>query len=178
MFRGNAFGFPWRDAMKFSWKRELTAMAILAALACATALAQDKKDADETHRVVNSADLRWTPIIAGWELAVVSGNPDKEGESFVIRIHGKDGAKLPAHWHPTEENVTVLKGTFLMGVGEKYDESQLQPMSVGAFAAMPKEMRHFARAKGDTLVQVHGSGPFKVNWVNPAEVVPPPAKQK
>jgi quercetin dioxygenase-like cupin family protein len=134
--------------------------------------AQDKPAAAAEHGIVRSADLKWTPIIAGWELAVVSGNPDKEGEPFVIRIQGKDGAKVPPHWHPTDENVTVLRGTFLVGMGESYDEAKLQAMATGSFVEVAKEMRHFAKAKGATVVQVHGMGPFKVNWVNPAEVVP------
>jgi hypothetical protein len=68
-----------------------------------------------------------------------------------------------------------LKGTFLVGMGETFDESKLQPMNVGNFAALPKEMRHFALSKGETIVQVHGAGPFKVNWVNPSEVQAPDA---
>jgi hypothetical protein len=71
--------------------------------------------------------------------------------------------------------VTVLKGTFLVGMGETFDESKLQPISVGKFVALPKEMRHFGLAKGETIVQVHGAGPFKVNWVNPSEVQAPDA---
>ena len=57
---------------------------------------------------------------------MVAGDPDKEGEPFVIRIQGKDGAKVPPHWHPTDENVTVLRGTFLVGMGDHYDEAKLQ----------------------------------------------------
>jgi hypothetical protein len=51
-------------------------------------------------------------------------------------------------------------------------------MNVGSFLTMPKEMRHFARAKGETIIQAHGFGPFKVNWVNPAKVVLPSAPKK
>ena len=65
-----------------------------------------------------------------------------------------------------------------MATGETYDEARLKAMNAGSFMAMPKEMRHFARAKGDTVIQAHGVGPFKVNWVNPAEVVPPSGPQK
>ena len=146
-------------------------------IGCMAAVAQDAKSV-RMHGIVKSGELKWTPIISGWEIAVVSGNPDNEGEAFTIRFHGKDGAKVPAHWHPTDENITVLKGAFWVGVGEKYDDAQLQPMTVGSFMTMPKEMRHFARAKGDTVIQAHGIGPFKVNWVNPAEVMRPTAAQK
>lgn len=59
---------------------------------------------------------------SGWEITVVSGNHDKEGEPFTIRFHGEDGSKVPPHWHPTDGNITVLKGAFLVAEGEKYDE--------------------------------------------------------
>ena len=121
------------------------------------------------------ADLKWTGIIKGCDLAPVSGDPDADGGTFVIRIRCVDGAKIPAHWHPTDENVTVLKGVFLIGRGETFDESKLQTMNVGNFISMPKEMRHFAMSKGESIVQVHGTGPFKVNWVNPSDVQPPDA---
>lgn len=128
-----------------------------------------------SHKIVRSGELKWTPIIKGCDLASVAGDASAEGAPFVIRLRCADGSKVPAHWHPTDENVTVLKGTFLVGMGEKFGETSLQTMNVGNFISMPKEMRHFAMSKGETIVQVHGMGPFKVNWVNPADVSPPDA---
>lgn len=139
-------------------------------LAVMSHAAQAKKDAaDDAHKIVHYGDLKWTPIMQGTDMAVVSGDPNKEGEPFVIRIKTADGAKIPPHWHPTDENLTVLKGTLLVGMGESYDESKLQTMNFGNFMVMPKEVRHFALAKGETIVQVHGAGPFKVNFVNPTD---------
>ena len=147
-----------------------------------TVVSQEKKDtASATHKIVRFGDLKWTPIIKGCDLAAVDGDPNADGTPFVIRIRCADRAKIPAHWHPTDENVTVLKGTFLVGMGDTLDESKLQTMNVGNFISMPKEMHHFAMSKGETIVQVHGAGPFKVNWVNPSEVQQPdaaPAKPK
>jgi len=141
---------------------------------------QGNKEGDSAHKIVRSGDLKWTPIIKGCEIAVVDGNPDTEGQPFVVRFHCTDGAKTPPHWHPSDENLTVVKGAFLVGMGESFDESKLKPMNFGNFMVMPREMRHFGMAKGDMIVQVHGIGPFKVNWVNPAEVQPPdaPAESK
>ena len=136
---------------------------------------QEKKAGDSAHKIVHSGDLKWIGIMKGCELATVSGDPSGDGTPFVLRLRCADGAKIPAHWHPTDENVTVLKGTFLVGMGETFDESKLQAMNVGNFVALPKEMRHFGLCKGETIVQVHGVGPFKVNWVNPSEVLPPDA---
>ena len=136
---------------------------------------QEKKDTVEAHKIVHFGDLKWTPIIKGCDVASVDGDMNAEGTPFVLRLRCADGSKIPAHWHPTDENVTVLKGTFLVGMGETFDESKMQTMNVGNFVSMPKEMRHFAMSKGETIVQVHGAGPFKVNWVNPSDVQPPDA---
>jgi len=152
------------------------ALGLLAIAVAAMALSsQEKKEAMDAHKIVHYADLKWTPIIKGCDLAAVSGDPNAEGAPFVIRIRCVDGAKIPAHWHPTDENVTVLKGTFLVGMGDKLDESKLQTMNTGNFISVPKEMHHFAMSKGDSIEQVHGAGPFKVNWLNPADVEPPDA---
>jgi quercetin dioxygenase-like cupin family protein len=139
---------------------------------------QEKSEAGASHKIVHSGDLKWTPIIKGCDLAAVTGDSNAEGTPFVLRIRCTEGAKIPAHWHPTDENVTVLKGTFLVGMGEKFDETKLETMNPGNFISMPKEMRHFALSKTDTIVQVNATGPFKVNWVNPADVVPPDAPAK
>jgi len=146
----------------------------IAAVATA-AYSQEKKEGAEAHKIVHFGDLKWTPIMKGCDLAPVSGDSNAEGAPFVLRIRCADGIKLPAHWHPTDEHLTVLKGTFLVGMGESFDEAKLQTMNVGNFLTMPKEMRHFGLCKGETIVQVHGAGPFKVNWVNPSEVQPPDA---
>jgi hypothetical protein len=135
-------------------------VALIGAAALAAAVyGQEKKQSVDAHKIVHFGDLKWTPILKGCELAGVYA----------------DGARIPAHWHPTDENVTVLQGTFRVGMGETFDESKLQTMNVGNFAMMPKEMRHYATFKGETTVQLHGAGPFKVNWVNPSEVPPPDA---
>ncbi|HLZ51641.1 MAG TPA: cupin domain-containing protein [Candidatus Acidoferrum sp.] len=141
----------------------------------AASFSQEKKETEPAHKIVHYGDLKWTGIIKGCDLAPVSGDPNADGAPYVLRLRCADGAKIPAHWHPTDENVTVLKGTFLVGMGDKFDESKMQTMNVGNFVTMPKEMRHFAQSKGETIVQVHGAGPFKVNWVNPADVEPPDA---
>ncbi len=151
-------------------------VALIGIAALATALySQEKKEGAEARKIVHFGDLKWTPIMKGCDLAPVSGDANVEGAPFVLRIRCADGIKLPAHWHPTDEHLTVLKGTFLVGMGESFDEAKLQTMNFGNFLTMPKEMRHFGLCKGETIVQVHGAGPFKVNWVNPSEVPPPDA---
>jgi len=63
----------------------------------------------------------------------------------------------------------------MAGMGEKFDDAALQELPSGTYVMMPKAMRHFAKAKGETVLQVHGAGPFVINYVNPED---DPAKAK
>jgi hypothetical protein len=171
-----AFALPAEEEtlMKKTYAICVGALAAILGFAGAARLSsQDKKESVDTHKIVHFGDLKWMPIIKGCDVAPVDGDMTAEGTPFVLRLRCADGSKIPAHWHPTDENVTVLKGTFLVGMGETFDESKMQTMNVGNFVSMPKEVRHYAMSKGETIVQVHGAGPFKVNWVNPSEVQPP-----
>lgn len=124
----------------------------------------------DEHVLVTPEMLKWGPgppaLPPGAELAQLSGDPTKEGP-FTIRIKLPDGYKVPPHWHPVDENVTVLKGTFMMGTGEKFDADAATALPAGGFGHMPKGKRHYAFAKGETILQVHSTGPFQVNYVNP-----------
>ncbi|MBZ5643137.1 MAG: cupin domain-containing protein [Acidobacteriia bacterium] len=99
------------------------------------------------------------------QLAVVQGNPMAPGQPYTLRLSCTDGTKIAPHWHPTTENVTVVKGTFAIGMGSKWDNAALKELPAGGFASAPARMRHFATCKGDSVVQVHGLGPFVVNFV-------------
>jgi len=126
----------------------------------------------EDHVVVKPADLKWGPappgLPPGAQVAVLSGDPGKTG-MFVIRAKMPDGYTVPPHFHPTDENLTVLKGTLIVGKGAKLDVAHAESLPAGSFMRMPKEMRHFAQAKGETIIQVHGAGPFEVVYVNPSD---------
>jgi hypothetical protein len=133
---------------------------------------------------VAAPEIKWGPappvLEKGAEFAVVSGDPSKAGP-YVIRLKIPAGFKIAPHWHPTDENVTVISGTFALAMGEKFDAAALKDLPAGGYALMPAEMRHFAQAKTAATVQVHGVGPFALNYVNPADdpskrVTPVPAK--
>jgi len=89
------------------------------------------------HVIVTPSQLVWKPLIPGVEIAVISGDPDKRGGLYVIRIRSKDEVKVPPHWHQTDEHVTVLEGSFLMAHGDKYDASKLIQLKPGAHSLMP-----------------------------------------
>src|SRR5438309_1754264 len=90
----------------------------------------------EDHVVVKPADIKWGPappgLPAGVQMAVLAGDPGK-ATMFVIRAKMPDGYTVPPHWHPTEENVTVLKGTLLVGKGTKLDPAHADQLTAGSY---------------------------------------------
>lgn len=151
----------------------MTALAAVFALACHDAAAPDGSSNDGPL-TSNGAEIQWGPAPAvfpsGAELAVVQGDPSVADAVFTVRLRMPDGYILPPHWHPEDENVTVMQGTFLVGMGDAVtDQAFLPPLKTGDFITAPATMHHFAKAQGTTVVQVHGVGPFALTYVNPAD---------
>jgi quercetin dioxygenase-like cupin family protein len=142
-------------------------------LTAASATAQGAPTVGEGHAVVvTPAQVTYGPAPAalppGAEVAVLEGTPAEPGP-FTMRLRVPDGYRIAPHYHPAIEHVTVLEGTFKVGMGEKFDAAALKPLPTGTFAALPPGTRHFAQAQGRTVVQVHGVGPWKLVYVNPAD---------
>jgi quercetin dioxygenase-like cupin family protein len=127
---------------------------------------------DDTEMSGGTA-LVWGPappiFPAGAQFAVVEGDPGKAGDVFTVRLRFPNGYILPPHTHPADEYVTVLKGTFLAGMGEDFSTGALVAYKVDDFVKMPATMAHFASARGSTEVQVHGIGPFALTYVHPQD---------
>ena len=121
---------------------------------------------------INANDVKWGPapnvFPAGAQIAVISGDPFKAG-LYVVRLKFPADYKLPAHSHPTSEYVTVLSGDFHIGMGDKLDTQKGQLLRAGGFAEAPSKMNHYAWSTTETVVQVHGEGPFAITYVNPVD---------
>ena len=107
-------------------------------------------------------------IPAGAQLAVLSGDPGANGP-YVVRVKLPSGYTVPAHNHPTTENVTVISGTFNIGMGDKLDKKKAQVLKAGGFFSMPAKMNHYAWASSAAVIQIHGDGPFAITYVNAAD---------
>jgi hypothetical protein len=97
----------------------------------------------------------------------VLGNPAITGAPFVIRIHAEAGYVIMPHTHLVDENIVVVKGSWALGMGVRFNRDTLEPMEVGDYGFAPKNMPHFALAKTATIIQVHGIGPFATQWLVP-----------
>ena len=127
------------------------------------------------HKMWTAKDLEWKdlPSIKGAKIALLEG-PMNEEKPFTARIKMPAGGKIPPHTHPGIEHVTVVSGAFAMGMGEKWDDKALHTLNAGDMMIMQPGTAHYAMAKGETVVQIHGMGPWKVVYVNPAD---DPSKQ-
>jgi quercetin dioxygenase-like cupin family protein len=124
----------------------------------------------EHHKMIKADELKWedVPAMPGAKLVVLEGALDKQAP-LTFRIKFPANFRIQAHWHPTTEHVTVLSGTLNLGTGDKLDKSKTSPLPAGGFAIMPEKMHHFAWTSEETTLQVHATGPWTVNYVNPAD---------
>jgi hypothetical protein len=131
-------------------------------------------DGDKPHAIVALPNaVKWGPapavLPAGAQAAVLEGDPSKPGP-FTLRLLLPADYRIPPHYHPGIEHVTVVKGTFFVGMGEKFDASKVSELPTGTFAALQPGVRHFALTKGETtIIQLHGVGPWGLTYVNPAD---------
>ncbi|HMA41357.1 MAG TPA: cupin domain-containing protein [Gemmatimonadales bacterium] len=102
---------------------------------------------------------------AGARLAVLQGDPSKPA-FFTLRLEFPDGYRLAPHWHPTDESITVISGTFLIGMGDTLDAAKVSPLPTGGFVFAGANQHHYAIARGRTVVQINGMGPFTLTYVN------------
>ena len=132
----------------------------------------DSGPAPGSHVMVAPASITWGDVPpslpSGAKLAVIAGDPSKP-VPFVIRVQAPRGYRIAPHWHPTDENVTVLSGTVALGMGEAWDDAKLESLPSGGYVTLPAEMRHYFMARTASTIQIHGMGPFAVNYVNPAD---------
>jgi uncharacterized protein DUF4437 len=131
---------------------------------------QQKKPAD--RGIFPAGAVEWQPgpssLAPGTKSAVLEGDPTKEG-LFTMRLWMPDGFQVKPHWHPAVEHVTVIEGTLNLGMGDTFDPANTKALAAGSFSFMPPKMHHFAWTKGDTILQLHGLGPWQVNYLNPAD---------
>jgi len=110
------------------------------------------------------------PFVAhGAQLAVLEGDPTASSGDFTIRLKMPTGYKIAPHWHPKRENVTVISGSFKVGMGDKFDTAKMTTFPAGSFAYLDPDMHHYAMTSGETVVQVHGMSPLQFNYVNAAD---------
>jgi anti-sigma factor ChrR (cupin superfamily) len=129
--------------------------------------------AGAAHHVVALPDqVEWKDgppsLPPGCKFAVLEGDPAKPG-FFCMRARMSDGYRIPPHFHPGIERITVISGTFDLGSGDKFDKSVARALPAGSYSSMQPGMKHFGWADGETVIQVTTEGPWGITYVNPSD---------
>ena len=149
----------------------LLTLALIPALALTLSASAQDAGASGAHVMVKASDTKWGDgpafLPKGVQAAVLYGDPAKSGP-FAIRLKAPAGGKIPRHWHPTDEQVTIIEGDFhlAMDEGAKAHDADF---GAGDYVNLPAKMQHEASTKGGAVVQVNGMGPFQINYVDPKD---------
>lgn len=144
-------------------------LAAILALASASSLAQAQDT--HSHRMMSAGELKWSdaPSVGpGAKIAVIEGPLDKP-VPFTFRLKLPPNMKVAPHVHPAFERVTVLSGTFHFAHGERYEEARTRPLGPGDVAIMPPGAPMFGFTREETVIQLHGVGPWGISYLNPAD---------
>jgi quercetin dioxygenase-like cupin family protein len=139
-------------------------LAAALALVLSPALAQEPQ-----HTMVNAGEEQWKeapPVLPGVQASVLYGDPSKDGV-FVMRLKFPANYRVPPHTHPVDEIVTVISGTFNLGMGTEFDAAQSKAYTAGGLIAMAPETPHFVHTDEETVVQISTRGPWALKFVNP-----------
>jgi uncharacterized RmlC-like cupin family protein len=123
---------------------------------------------DKSVAGVTPAQVQWfTPsyYTDGRQRAQLYGDSSKGGP-WIDRVKIPAGKHVAAHTHPQDELVTVIDGTWYVGMGDKYDPAKLKGYPAGSFVLIPAGLPHFVAAtKRAVIVQVSGGEKFRTDYV-------------
>ncbi|HVI27041.1 cupin domain-containing protein [Hansschlegelia sp.] len=157
-----------------SWIRQDLRLAALAVAGClSTAALAEEPGHKQMITIQDAAAVQRKPAPAalpkGIEISVIMGDPAKPGP-FALRLRIPPKTIIAPHTHATDETVTLLAGALVHDMGETMVESRGEPFGEGGFLYLPANMPHSLWTKDQpAVIQVNGSGPFGLNYVNPAD---------
>jgi hypothetical protein len=152
----------------------VTALVLIAAGLLAAGLthaAEGVGPGANAHLMLTPGELEWGPVASmgeGAEIAFIEGDISRE-EPFTFRLRLQDGYEIRPHVHPEYERVTVLSGTLHFAHGEAFEPAVTRTLPVGSVAIMPPGEPMFGYAEGEVVIQLHGTGPWGIEYLDPAD---------
>jgi|SRR5262245_54121589 len=131
-------------------------------------------NSQKTHVIAELKDATWGPappmLPPGAQIAVLAGDPT-EPTAYTVRLKFPANYAIPAHSHPTDENVVVVSGTLSFGMGDKLTKTAAsnKTLTVGGFAQMPANVNHFSYTTQESSIILFGQGPVEFKYVNPSD---------
>lgn len=155
----------------YAWRRTMRQIGTVLLLFTAALTLVAQKSAEHVKTYTPDA-IHWgaapNALPPGAELSVLEGNPMAPG-AYTMRLKMPDGYKIPPHHHARREHVTVISGAFKVGMGDSFDAEKMNEFAPGSFAYLEPTVHHYAMAKGETVIQLHGTGPWEIKYVNSAD---------
>lgn len=145
----------------------LGAILVMALFPVASAFAQaGPKSSGDQPMALKASELAFSDVSVpgfapGMQIAVLHGDPSQAGP-YTLRLKFPDGYAFPPHWHPNVEHVTVVSGNFYLGMGDKVNKDVVSGYVPGDYLYAPPHKPHFGWVKGETVIQLHGVGPFEI----------------
>lgn len=123
------------------------------------------------YMMMTPDEMEWGPVASmgeGAEITLIEGELDQE-EPFTFRLRLEDGYEILPHIHPEYERVTVISGTLHFAHGETFEPDATRELEPGSVAIMPPGEPMFGYAEGEVIMQLHGNGPWGIEYVDPAD---------
>jgi len=146
-------------------------LAATPALGADTATPKKAAPAKAAASSVNAGEIKWgdapPDLPKGAQMAVLNGDPAKNAP-FAVRLKMPPGYKIPPHWHSKDEQLTVISGAFVLHMGDTM-EAPATTLTSGGFHFLPGKAHHAAETTEEAVVQVNGTGPFDIHYLNAAD---------
>jgi quercetin dioxygenase-like cupin family protein len=148
----------------------LVAIAAVVGGLCAMTTRESIAQHASEHLMLVPSELTWSdlPALPGVKIAVIEGPLSGSGP-IMFRLKFPANYKVPPHWHPGVEHITVISGTLNMGMGDAFDAGKTRALTPGSVSIMQPKTSHFVWTSEETIGQVHSIGPWSVTYVNPAD---------
>ncbi|HEY7758570.1 MAG TPA: cupin domain-containing protein [Burkholderiales bacterium] len=127
--------------------------------------------AADKYSVTPASELQWAdtgPQFPNTHVVILNGDPGKKNV-VALRWRCPSNYKFLPHTHPGTERVTVLSGTILLAIGEKYESAKLTEVGAGGYFVIPAKAPHYGECVEETVLEIHTPGPLGTTYVNPAD---------
>lgn len=161
--------------MNFISKKFITATFCMLSLTASSLIYANERvnnATESTHKIFTPQSMKWSSgpnsLPKGAQITLLEGDPSKAGP-FTLRLKFPANYRIPPHWHPSIEHLTIISGNLYLGMGDKFDVKEAKQLSPGSFGFMPPHINHFAFTRTPTIVQLHGEGPWGITYINPQD---------
>ncbi len=137
--------------------------------ACAVAALCGTAVAAPAPVIVTVQTAKWQPgtgAFKGTQMATIVGDPSKPGAYYAYLLKMPNGMSVAPHYHGMAENVNVISGTLMVGLGDTMNVAKMMALPAGGIASVPAGVHHYAMAKGATVIEVSGIGPDTLTYVH------------